>query len=231
MTEYRTNKPGYTGHRKRVKEKYVSSGIAGWLDYEVLELALSYCIPRRDTKPIAKRLLAKFKTVNAVLDADKKELMEIGGISTHAAVFLGLLKDICILYAKNGLQEKNLITSPELVYDYLKVSLKGAVNEELKIFFLNSRNQLIEVESFESGTVDRSVVYPRKVVERALYNHAVSVIIAHNHPSGALQPSQDDRDVTKAIREALGTVDIALLDHIIIGNNDYYSFKSNGIEI
>ena len=99
------------------------------------------------------------------------------------------------------------------------------------MLFLDSRNQLIAVETFKIGTVNRSVVYPRKVVERALYNHAVGVIIAHNHPAGTLQPSQDDRGVTKAIKEALKTVDITLLDHIIIGNNDYYSFRNNGIDV
>ena len=92
---------------------------------------------------------------------------------------------------------------------------------------MDSRNQLITVETFESGTVNRSVVYPRKVVERALYNHAVGIIIAHNHPSGTLQPSQDDKEITKAIKDALKTVEITLLDHVIIGNNDYYSFRNN----
>ena len=138
---------------------------------------------------------------------------------------------MAILYAENGIHNRNLLSSPQVVHDYLKASLKGAVDEEFKMLFLDSRNQLIAVETFKVGTVNRSVVYPRKVVERALYNHAVGVIIAHNHPSGALQPSQDDRGVTIAIKEALKTVDITLLDHIIIGNNDYYSFRNNSIDV
>jgi len=220
-------KPSYLGHRQRIKEKYEKSGIDGWLDYEVLELVLSYAIPRKDTKPIAKELLSRFKTINGVLDSDRKELRTVTGISEHTALFLKLLKDVAILYMENGIHNRDLLSSPQVVFDYLKASLKGAVDEEFKMLFLDSRNQLISVETFKIGTVNRSVVYPRKVVERALYNHAVGVIIAHNHPAGTLQPSQDDRGVTKTIKEALKTVDITLLDHIIIGNNDYYSFRNN----
>ncbi len=224
-------RPSYIGHRRRIKKKYEKSGMEGWLDYEALELALSYAIPRRDTKPIAKDLLARFKTLNGVLDADRKDLQGIKGISEHSALFLRFLKDISILYMEKGIHNRDLLSSPQVVYDYLKTSLKGEVDEEFKMLFLDSRNQLIAVETFKIGTVNRSVVYPRKVVERALYNHAVGVIIAHNHPAGTLQPSPEDQDITRAIREALKTVDIVLLDHIIIGSNDYYSFKNNGIDV
>ena len=146
-------------------------------------------------------------------------------------MFLSFLKDVAVLYAKNGLHNRDLLASPQVVYDYLKVSLKGAVDEEFKMLFLDNRNQLIAVETFETGTVNRSVVYPRKVVERALYNHASGVIIAHNHPAGTLQPSQDDSTITNAIKTALETVDIVLLDHIIIGGNSYFSFKENGLQV
>lgn len=223
MTEIKS----YLGHRQRIKEKYEKNGVAGWLDYEVLELALSYAIPRKDTKQIAKELLSRFKTINAVLDADRKDLVTITGVSEHTALFLKLLKDLAILYVENGIHNRDLLLSPQVVYDYLRVSLKGSPDEEFKILFLDSRNQLITVETFATGTVNRSVVYPRKVVERALYHHAVGIIIAHNHPAGTLQPSQEDREVTKAIKEALKTVEITLLDHIIIGNNDYYSFRNH----
>lgn len=222
-------KPSYLGHRQRIKEKYEKSGIDGWLDYEVLELALSYAIPRKDTKPIAKELISRFKTINGVLDSDIKELRTINGISNHIALFLNLLKDIAILYLEKGLHNKDLLSSPQVVYDYLKASLKGAVDEEFKTLFLDSRNQLIAVETLKTGTVNRSVVYPRKIVERALYNHAAGVVIAHNHPAGTLQPSQEDITITNAIKTALETIDIVLLDHIIIGGNGYFSFKAKGL--
>lgn len=224
-------KPDYIGHRQRIKEKYEKSGTEGWLDYEVLELALSYAIPRKDTKTIAKELLSRFKTLNGVLDADRKELQDINGVSKHSSLFLNLLKDISVLYVEKGIHNKDLLSTPQLVYDYLKVSLKGLTDEEFKMLFLDSRNQLIAMETLKTGTVNRSIVFPRKVVESALYHHTVGVIISHNHPAGSLEPSQEDQDMTRAIRKALKTVDIALLDHIIIGGNDYFSFKESRIEI
>lgn len=225
----KTRKPTYTGHRQRIKDKYKKSGIDGWLDYEVVELVLSYAIARKDTKPIAKELMTRFKTINGVLDADSKELKCISGISEHTTLFLKLLKDIAVLYLENGLHSKDLLSSPELVFDYLKASLKGCIDEEFKALFLNGRNQLIAVEVLQAGTVNRSVVYPRKLVERSLYHHAVGVIIAHNHPAGTLTPSREDCAVTKVIKDALKIVEISLLDHIIIGGNDYFSFKNKGL--
>ena len=222
-------KQNYFGHRQRIKDKYKKSGIDSWQDYEILELALSYAILRKDTKPIAKELIKRFKTLNGVLDADNKELGRVVGISDHTALFLKLLKDITILYLKKDLHKKDLLSSSEVVFDYLKGSLKGSVDEEFRSLFLNSRNQLIESETLQIGTVNKSVVYPRKIVERALHHHAVGVIIAHNHPAGTLEPSKEDCLVTKVIKDALKTVDIKLLDHIIIGGNDYFSFSKKGL--
>jgi DNA repair protein RadC len=227
----KASEPDYIGHRKRIKEKYKRGGLKGWLDYEVLEFALSYAILRKNTKPIAKELLARFKSINGVLDADRKELESISGISEHTALFLSFLKDIAILYLEKGLYNKDLVSSPDVVYDYLKVSLKGTPDEEFRAIFLNSRNCLLAIETIQTGTVNKSVIYPRKIVERALYNHATGVIIAHNHPGGSLKPSEDDCRVTNAIKDALKTVDIVLLDHILIGGDSYFSFKENSIEI
>jgi len=225
----KAQKPTYMGHRQRIKDKYKKSGIDGWLDYEVLELVLSYSIARKDTKPIAKELISHFKTINGVLDADSKELKSISGISEHTTLFLKVLKDIAILYLENGLHNKDLLSSPELVFDYLKASLKGCPDEEFKALFLNGRNQIIAVEALQIGTVNRSVIYPRKIVERALYHYAVGIIIAHNHPAGTLTPSKEDCAATKSIKDALKTVDINLLDHIIIGGNDFFSFSKRGL--
>ena len=183
------------------------------------------------TKSIAKELLVRFKTLNGVLDADIKDLQGISGISKHSALFLKLLKDVSVLYSEKGLYNRDLLSSPRVVYDYLKVSLKGLVDEEFCMLFLNGRNQLIAQETLKTGTVNRAVVFPRKIVERALYHHAVSVIVSHNHPSGTLEPSVEDKDITLSIKNALKTVDIALLDHIIIGGNDFFSFKEKNIGV
>jgi DNA repair protein RadC len=231
MDKLKQSKPSYIGHRQRIKTKYEKSGLNGWLDYEVLELVLSYAIPQKDTKSIARELLSRFKSINGILDADNRDLQSINGISKHTALFLNLLKDISVLYMEKRMFEKDLLSSPLIVYDYLKVSLKGLIDEGFKMLFLDNRNQLIAMETLKNGTVNQTIVFPRKIVERALYHHAVGVLIAHNHPSGSLEPSQEDQEVTKDIREALKTVDITLLDHIIIGGNEFFSFRENQIEI
>ena len=222
--------PHYIGHRKRSRQKYLREGISGWHDYEILELLLYYPIPRKDTKLLAKNLLKKFKTVSRVLNADIKELREVDGISDNTAVFLKLMQDITVLCRHEELDGRDLLNSPGLVSEYLKSSLKYSPDEEFRVLFLNTRNRLIEAETLHTGTVNRSVVYPRKVVERALYHHAAGVILSHNHPAGSLSPSPDDIEATKSIRKALDTVDINLLDHVIIGGNGYFSFAENGID-
>lgn len=231
MDKLKQSKPSYIGHRQRIKTKYEKSGLNGWLDYEVLELVLSYSIPRKDTKSIARELLLRFKSINGVLDADNRDLQSVNGISKHTALFLNLLKDISVLYMEKRMFERDLLSSPQVVYDYLKVSLKGLMDEGFKMLFLDNRNQLVAMETLKNGTVNQTIVFPRKIVERALFHHAVGVLIAHNHPSGSVEPSQEDQEVTKDIREALKTVDITLLDHIIIGGNEFFSFRENQIEI
>ena len=219
----------YFGHRKRIKQKYKSAGFSGWLDYEILEFVLSYAISRKDTKPIAKALISRFKTLSNVLDADLKELIKIPGIAEHASLFLKSLKNISILYLQGSLQNKDLLSRPEAVFDYLKASLKGKGDENFKALFLNNRNHLLAVEVLQEGTVDRANIYPRKVVERALFYKATGVIIAHNHPGGSVLPSKDDIEATRAIKKALNTVEIRLLDHIVVAQTRYYSFKEEGV--
>lgn len=219
----------YMGHRKRIKEKYAQGGLSDWLDYEVLEFALSYALARKDTKPIAKELLAKFKSLDGVLDADRKELEKIEGISKHTALFLNFLKDMAVLYMESALYNRNLLSSPSSVFNYLRTSLKGRTDEEFKVMFLNSKSCLLAVETLQTGTVNRTAVYPRKIVERVLYCHATAVIAAHNHPGGSLTPSEEDCKITKVIKEALKIVEVVLLDHIIIGADGYFSFKEKGL--
>ncbi len=223
------NKPDYLGHRERLRTRFKKTGLSGWQDYEILEFILTYCMPRRDTKPIAKALLRKFKTVGAVLDADEEDLKSISDLGLRSAMLLRLFREVGEIYLKSRLKEKDSVSSPGAVYDYLAVSLKGRKEEEFKVIFLNSANRPLEVETVQVGTVDKSAIYPRKVVQRALKHGAVSVIVAHNHPGGSLKPSEDDIRITEALKSALATVDISLLDHVIISGNGYFSFKEKGI--
>jgi DNA repair protein RadC len=218
----------YLGHRKRLKERYISNGITSLLDHEILELALFFAIPRKDTKPAAKMLFAKFKTLDNILDQSFDRLAA-EGISENAAVLLNFLKDLAVLYSKKDLSNKDLVSSPQAAYDYLKTLLKGSSDEEFIALFLNSANRLLGIERIEKGTVNKSAVYPRKILERAIYHKAAGVIIAHNHPGGSLAPSDDDHKTTISVKNALQALEISLLDHIIIAGKEHFSFKEHNL--
>ena len=221
-------KPDYLKHRQRIRQKYQKSGFDNWHDYEILELILTYAIPRRDTKPIAKALLKKFKSIKGVFDAEIEELKEISGIGANAGVLINLFKSVVSLYLlQELLEQENIISSPKAVYNYLQASLRGVKDEIFKVIFLNTANRPIKAEAIHIGTVNKAVVYPRKVVEHALKNKAASVILAHNHSGGSLTPSEEDKNITQVLIKALGTVDVNVLDHIIIGFEGYFSFKEH----
>ncbi|MBN1824222.1 MAG: DNA repair protein RadC [Endomicrobiales bacterium] len=221
--------PHYFGHRKRLKERFLRSGLNAFADYEVLELALTFAVPQKDTKPAAKELLKKFGSFAAVLEAGVGELKTVTGVKDQAAALLKFLRETSWYYARAASAKKDLLSSPSFAADYLRSFLKGSRDEVFCALFLNSKNNLMKAESIQTGTVDRSVVYPRKIVERALLNNCCGVIIAHNHPAGSTDPSKDDISTTSSVKEALDTVDIKLLDHIIIGGNGYFSFKENNL--
>jgi DNA repair protein RadC len=222
-------KPHFHGHRARLKERFEKAGLSGWQEYEVLELLLSYSQPRRDTKPAAKKLLEKFKTLHGVLSATPQQLCEVPGIKSHAALLLKFTREVACLYAAQPLKDKELLSSPGAVVEYLQAYYKAAPEEEFRALFLNSANKLIEAETLQYGTVDRAAVYPRHMAERALHYKAARVIVSHNHPAGTAGPSADDRSVTILLKNALQTVEVELIDHIIIAGDGYYSFKECGL--
>ncbi|GAB6273602.1 MAG: DNA repair protein RadC [Peptococcaceae bacterium] len=193
------NKP-YLGHHKRLRERFIKSGLDGFHDYEVLELLLTFIFPNRDTKPIAKDLLAKFKTLSGVFSADPQELQEIKWVGERTAVYLKLLND----------------------------TLGSKKNEVIRVVYLDSQNRLVQAENLSEGTVAETVAFPRKIVEGALKHRAVSVIIAHNHPGGVAEPSDNDDKITGQIRDALQTVGISLQDHLVIAGNEYFSYRQTG---
>ncbi len=192
-------KPGYLDHRKRVRKKYLKNGIAGWHDYEVLEFLLFFAVSRKDTKPISKELLKKFKTLSGVIDAPFDELRKVKGIGGNAASLMKLVREVSSLYLKRKVEGKSVFLSPGAVHDYLKVSMQGLRDEVFKVIYLDASNRFIESEIMSRGVVNKAAVYPRKIVENALKRNAVSVIISHNHPSGKLVPSNDDRRMTKMV--------------------------------
>jgi DNA repair protein RadC len=225
-----TDKPHYLEHRKRLREKFQKAGAEGLHDYELLELLLTYALPRKDVKPIAKVLLDRFDGLAGVLDATQHELEEIKGLGPNSATLIRLVKELCTVYLAERAKEKDVLSSPQAVVDFARSKLAGLPHEAFMVIYLNTKNEVIEHEVIHEGTVDRAVVYPRKIIESALAHHAVGLILVHNHPSGYPDPSEEDKQLTRAAVEAARTVDIRVLDHIIVGKNGYFSFREHQIE-
>ncbi len=219
----------HKGHRERLKERYRASGIDAFHDYEALELLLSYAIPRGDVKPQAKALLKTFGSIKGVIDADIADLEKIHGIGAHTAVGLKLIKDLCTLYLRQQAEERPQITCTSELVNYCKAALGGLKDEQFRVIFLDAQNRIIDVETIQEGIVNQAVVYPRKVLENALKRKASAIILLHNHPSGHIRPSDADIRLTRTIMETAKALDILVHDHIIIGENRFFSFREEGI--
>jgi len=215
-----------SGHRARLRERFLRTGVAGLHDYEVMELLLMYAIPRRDVKPLAKELLAHFGSLPKVIDATVEELTAFPGIGENAAGLILLLKQVCGQYLEQQIRTVDVLDSASKVINYLKMKLGGSKKEIFMVLFLDSRCQLIGSEQF-AGTVDRANVYTREVAEKCLLCRASSVILAHNHPTGVCEPSAEDRLLTHKLKTALSALGISIHDHIIVCTSSYYSMSAH----
>ncbi len=223
------DKPFYKDHRQRLKQKFSESGIDAFHDYEVLELLLSYAIPQKDVKPLAKELLREFGSLKGIIDAEKNSLEKIKGISTHTAILIKLIKDFGTLYLKEKAKEKPQINCTSELLNYCKTFMGGLKDEQFCVIYLNAQNRITEIEAIEEGIVNQAVVYPRKVLENALKRKASAIILVHNHPSGHVKPSDADVRLTKTIQETARILDIIVHDHLIIGENRFFSFREEGL--
>ena len=220
----------YLGHRKRLRERYVKNGYEALQDYEIIELLLTFVKQRVDTKPLAKQLIKKYGTIEEILKADIKDLKEIEGVGDITAVFLNFIGDIAACSFKDKAEkEKISFRNKNQLISYLRNDIGFSKNEEFKVLFLNSVNEIIETEILFTGTIDKSAVYPRKILERALYHNARSIVFVHNHPSGNVSPSEKDIELTEEMKRFFKIVDINVLDHIIITKNSHFSFLEEGI--
>ena len=220
----------YLGHRKRLRERYVKNGYEALQDYEIIELLLTFVKQRVDTKPLAKQLIKKYGTIEEILKADIKDLKETEGIGDITAVFLNFVGDIAACSFKDKAEkEKISFRNKNQLISYLRNDIGFSKNEEFKVLFLNSVNEIIETEILFTGTIDKSAVYPRKILERALYHNARSIVFVHNHPSGNVSPSEKDIELTEEVKKFFKIVDINVLDHIIITKNSHFSFLEEGI--
>ena len=221
-------KPHHSGHRDRLRERFIDAPDA-LPDYELLELLLFLAIPRRDVKPIAKDLIAKFKDLNGVLRASPEELEQVKGISRNTAIALKTVQAAGLRVLRQNVMKQPVLSSWSKLIDYLTASMSEESREHFRLLFLNKKNELIADELQGSGTVDHTPAYPREIMKRALEVGATALIMVHNHPSGDPSPSRADIDLTNAVIAAADTFDIAVHDHIIISRNGYTSFRSEGL--
>lgn len=210
--------------RKRFKE----GALEGFQKQEILELLLSYAVPKKDVKALSAGLIQKFKGLRGVLDANPEELRSAGGLNEGAAILLKVLKETSGVYLKERMMGKDVVRNQKEVLDYLSITLSGERVEKFLAIYLNSRNEVLATDTLHEGTINQTVVYPRKAIERAFKHNARAVIFVHNHPSGDATPSNVDRQLTKALDRAALAVDLIVHDHLIIGRNKHFSARENG---
>ena len=230
------NEKDSQGHRERIKEKFLKNGIDGFAEYEILELLLTYCILRKDTKPIAKELLNKFKSLDNIFKADFDKLSAIDGLGKNSIVFLKLIGDLPSIIYKDELKNKKLvdketlkISNKDVLLKYLRNKIGYEEIEKFYVLYLSSSNEVIEFEENSVGTLDRSSVYPREIYKKIINLNAKSIILAHNHPSDNITPSKCDIELTNEIAKGLKNFGAILIEHIIITKNSYFSFLEEGL--
>jgi DNA repair protein RadC len=217
----------YSGHRIRIKERFLKSQKGSFSELELLEMMLFWSIPRKDVKPTAKLLMSSFGSIAGIVNAGYDKLSSHKDIAKNTIINMILIKEVLDRILQREIMQKNILSSWSSLIDYLKVSMGSSKTEEFRILFLNKKIILIADEIQPYGTVDQTPIYPREVVKRALFHEASALILVHNHPSGNPDPSSADINVTKQIIEACRTVNISIHDHIIVTSSEIYSFKSN----
>lgn len=210
------------GHRKRLRNRFLQSGLDGFLDYETIELLLTLGTPRKDCKQIAKNAIKEFRGLRGVLDATLDDLQKIKGIGISNALGIKLFQEISELYSKIKIPSKISLNNPKEVADYLKEKIGREKKEHFVALLLDSHSCLISINNISVGTLNSTLVHPREVFEPAIRQLAAKIILAHNHPSGDVKPSLEDIEVTNQMVEAGKIMGIEVLDHLIIGDG----FKS-----
>ncbi len=221
-------RPHYSGHRQRLRERLLESGADALQDYELLEILLFASIPQRDVKPLAKDLLARFKTLKGVIHAPR-EALEAFGLGDVSISLFTTVAATHLRISRNEIIDQPILNNWQKILDYCYAAMAHETIEQLRIIFLNRKNRVIADEVMQKGTIDHTPVYTREVIKRALELGAGAIIVVHNHPTGDPTPSKDDIVMTKALAEASKTVGIVLHDHLIIGKGCHTSFKESGL--
>jgi len=217
------------GHRGRLRDKFFDGGIERFSDEEIIEFLLTLGTPRKDVKLSAREAMKKFGSLSGALSAPISELIEIEGIGPKNALCLSLVHQVAGRYLKDKAKGSIFFNSSKAVFDFLFHSMRDLKREVFKVLLLNRKNELMMDQDVFLGSLTGSAVYPREIMTLALEQKAASIVFVHNHPSGDPNPSPEDRDITKSLVWCSRLLMIQVLDHIIIGNNTYYSFADEGL--
>jgi len=217
------------GHRERLRERYLREGLDNFEDHQVLELLLFQAIPRLDTNPVAHRLIQRFGSFSAVLEADPKDLAAVEGVGSNAAAFLSMIPQMTRRYFLDRIKHtRKPLNTSEAAAEYLVPLMAGRSEEVFYVICLDSQLRVLYPALISEGTVKDAFVHPRHVVEAAVRHKAASVILAHNHPAGSAKPSTHDHKLTRNLVQALGGINIQVVDHIIVAGDLIYSFQREG---
>lgn len=217
------------GHRRRLREKFLLSGLSGFHDYEVIELLLTLGTPRKDCKETAKAALKRFKTLQGVFEASPSELCEIPGIGSTNLFGIKLIKSVADRYLERKLVQRDPIHNSKQLYDFLAHRIGACDRESFMVIYLNAKNLVMGTEVLFEGTLTASSVYPREVIRSGLEQRAAALIFAHNHPSGDPAPSPEDVTITRRLVFACSVMGIAVHEHLIVGEQRYFSFADQGL--
>ena len=219
-----------SGHRDRLRRKFSERGLAALNDDEVLELLLTLGTPRRDCKPMARDLLKEFGSLVGVFEADGRQLRAIAGIGAQNSFVLTFVHAVARRYLDQRLQGRDYLRSSKEVASYLNHAMRHLKKEVFKVIFLDASFAVLATETLFEGTLAHNTIYPRELIKATLRHDAAALVIAHNHPSGSQQPSQADQDLTRRLYQACALLEIQLLDHLIVGQDDTpYSFADRGL--
>jgi DNA repair protein RadC len=218
------------GHRQRLREKFLDQGIEAFTDSEVLELILTLGTPRKDCKEPARKLLAAYGTLAHVLELSQPELRKTHGLGDNNTFAIHFIHAVARRYLRQRLKDKQYISSSRDISDYLVHAMRDLKKEVFWVMFLDASHGIIDSEFLAEGTINSNTIYPREVIKKALEYNAAAVVLAHNHPSGKILPSPEDRRLTKNLYVALSYVTVTVLDHFIVGGGQKtYSFADHGL--
>ena len=224
-----SEKPHFYGHRDRLRERFSAGNGDDLPDYELLELLLFQIIPRRDVKPLAKQMIARFGSFAETLAAPTEQLQDFAGMGENSALAIKAIYAAAKRMGRQQILNKTILNHQQGVLDYCRAAMAYEAKEQFRILFLNNKNILIADEVQQIGTVNHTPVYPREVIKRALELSATAIILVHNHPSGDPTPSRDDIEMTKKLREAGKPLGVAIHDHIIMARGSHTSFSDAGL--